>query len=392
MIGLLLIIISWQARAQRQLKIQLAQQNHDLNKLEQLLDNSKKKFSQLDTRYERILATSTQALIIIELDYTISSYNKTAKELFGRLHRGETFIRWTGNHELHELLEQVFQGIKTPPLHLSIGGKNLIANARAVKAKGDKQQIIAVAVAIHDISETQRLARARRDFVTNISHELRTPITSLSILTETLLNGAIHEPELALDLIHKIAAQVNSLSQLAQEVLDLALIESGRAPLRLANYPLAEIVAPQIKNLLPQATRKALTVTHTISPDIRVLVDQAMFNRVITNLLHNAIKFTEKGSITVAAQYPFTEPADQTDESWVLVSVTDSGVGILRDNLERLFERFYIADRARSHPESGTGLGLAIAKHIVEAHGGRIWAESDGKTGSTFYFTLPLES
>jgi two-component system phosphate regulon sensor histidine kinase PhoR len=309
------------------------------------------------------------------------------------LEKNISFIQWTRQHELQELVDEVFKDIKMPSCYLTVGDKALIAHARSIK--DNRKDVIAVALALHDVTEIQRLARARRDFITNISHELRTPMASISLLTETLLNGALDEPEMAHNLVMKISSQTDTLCQLAQEVLDLSLIESGRAPLRLANYPLKPIVQSQIEQLLPQITRKNLQVQVDISDNQTVLVDKSMVERVIINLLHNAIKFTdEQGKITILARPLDDKTATKIDEedvdTWVLVSVNDTGVGISPENIDRLFERFYIADQSRS--QSGTGLGLAIVKHIVEGHKGKIWAESDGKTGSTFYFILPAEA
>jgi two-component system phosphate regulon sensor histidine kinase PhoR len=171
------------------------------------------------------------------------------------------------------------------------------------------------------------------------------------------------------------------------------MLESGKAPLKMASSPLLQIVQNSIDRLLPQAKRKNLTITTDISPEITVLVDETMIGRVITNLLHNAIKFTENGGVTISAR-PGNGHHTQNDEEpegqWVTVSVADTGVGIPSSELPRIFERFYKVDRARKREGAGTGLGLAIARHIVEAHGGHIWAESNG-AGATFYFTLPAE-
>jgi len=194
-------------------------------------------------------------------------------------------------------------------------------------------------------------------------------------------------------LISKMMTQVYTLSQLAQEVLDLSLIESGRMPLKMSSHALKEIAQTQTERLLPQIEHKNLSLTLDIPDDITILADETMVGRVITNLVHNAIKFTSQGGITVSAYK--TDSAilakdQQAEGEWITVQVSDTGLGIAPDELLRIFERFYKVDQARSRQSSGTGLGLAIAKHIVEAHGGHIWAKSNGR-GSHFYFTLPTE-
>jgi two-component system phosphate regulon sensor histidine kinase PhoR len=393
-VALLLLIIIGQIVFYWPLKKQFRQAEARSMQLERKLAFVRSELAEAQMRRKKLLSASTQALIIVEKDYRISSANKVARRLFGPIDKADTFTTWTRQHQLRELVDQTLQGEKMPPIYFTKNDRTLEAHARSIKGRSveGKKEAVAVALAIHDVTELHRLSRARRDLVTNISHELRTPLASLRLLTETLLNGALDEPDVAADLVNKIAAQLDTLNQLAQELLDLSLIESGQAPLKLAAYPLCSIVQAQVDQLLPQAERKNLELRVDIANDLSVLADETMIGRVITNLVHNGIKFTETGAVTISAQKISGDDvaAAETNntEDWVRVSVADTGLGIPPDELGRIFERFYKIDRARNRQQSGTGLGLAIAKHIVEAHGGRIWAESNGKTGTTFYFTL----
>lgn len=392
----LLVIIIGQVVFYWPLKKQFRRVEARSLQLERKLAFVRGELAEAQTRRKKLLSASTQALIIVEKDYRISSANKVARRLFGPIDKTDTFTTWTRQHQLRELVDQTLQGEKMPPIYFTKNDRTLEVHARAIKGRSaeGKKETVAVALAIHDVTELQRLSRARRDLVTNISHELRTPLASLRLLTETLLNGALDEPDMALNLVNKIVAQLDTLNQLAQELLDLSLIESGQAPLKLAAYPLRSIVQAQVDQLLPQAERKNLGLQVDIAEDLNVLADETMIGRVITNLIHNGIKFTETGAVTISAQKISGDAASaetNTAEDWVRVSVADTGLGIPPDELGRIFERFYKIDRARNRQQSGTGLGLAIAKHIVEAHGGRIWAESNGKNGTTFYFTLPPE-
>lgn len=384
------LVLVW---AYRRLKNQYRQAVSETYRLQRKLSETRRELSEVNARRKKLLSASTQALIIVESDYTVTSANKVAKRLFGKRRKGATLMAWTRQHHLQELVEQTLQGNKMPPIYFYWEERHLEARARAIKSN---QQVVAVALAIYDVTELERLSRARRDFVTNISHELRTPLASLRLLTETLLNGVLDDDqEMARNLIGKIATQTDALSQIAQEVLDLSMIESGKAPLRMVPHSLKEITQAQIDRLLPQAERKNLTLRADISPDITVLADETMIGRVMTNLIHNAIKFTEKGDITVSARLANGNESapngSQPTDEWVTISVADTGVGIAADELPRIFERFYKVDWSRRRQDSGTGLGLAIAKHIVEAHGGHIWAESSS-AGATFRFTLPTEN
>ncbi len=236
-------------------------------------------------------------------------------------------------------------------------------------------------VILQDLTRIRRLETVRRDFISNISHELRTPLAGLKALVDTLRGGAIDDPPAARRFLKRMDAEVDALTQMVEELLELSRIESGQVPLRLAPTPVAEMVIPPVERLRPQAERAGLELTILLPPQLpQVLADTDRARLVLTNLVHNAVKFTPPGGrITVAAH-----PAG--DE--MVFSVQDTGVGIPAEDLPRIFERFYKADRARSG--GGTGLGLAIAKHVVQSHGGRIWAESVEGQGSTFYFTLPL--
>jgi two-component system phosphate regulon sensor histidine kinase PhoR len=222
----------------------------------------------------------------------------------------------------------------------------------------------------------------RREFIGNISHELRTPLASIKALAESLQDGAIEDPELSRDFLSKMNAEIDKLTQMIQELGELSRIESGEAPLRRESMELAEIIKQAVERLRAQSDRAGLSIVLNIPDKLpQFCIDRERIEQVLINLIHNAIKFTTPGgSVTISARQ---EGQD------VVVSVSDTGVGIPADDLPRIFERFYKSDKSRSG--GGTGLGLAIAKHIIEAHGGRIWAESVEGKGYTLHFTLPLE-
>jgi len=234
---------------------------------------------------------------------------------------------------------------------------------------------------VQNLTRLRRLETMRRDFVSNLSHELRTPLASLKALTETLNEGALEDPPAARRFLGRIETEVDALTQMVQELLELTRIESGQVALELQPVTPEKLLQTAAERMKLQAERAGLILTveaATALPDVRA--DAARLEQVLVNLIHNAVKFTHPGgSVRLLAE---------AEGLFVRFAVRDTGVGIPADDLPRIFERFYKADGARSG--GGTGLGLSIARHIVEAHGGKIWAESMEGQGSTFYFSIPV--
>jgi two-component system phosphate regulon sensor histidine kinase PhoR len=236
-------------------------------------------------------------------------------------------------------------------------------------------------VVLQDLTAFRRLETVRSDFVANVSHELRRPITSLKAMAEALEEGALNDATVARDFVHRMHQEIDGLAQLTNELLTLTRIESGTESLALLPQSPGELLADCAMRMGPLAARADVTLLIEPGDAPPVRADGERVAQVLANLVHNAVKFTPPGgTIRMAAT---------REDGGVAFSVADTGVGIERADLERVFERFYKADRSRSG--GGTGLGLAIAKHIVQAHGGRIDAKSDGPgRGATFRFTLPV--
>ena len=231
-----------------------------------------------------------------------------------------------------------------------------------------------------DLTRLRRLETVRRDFVSNLSHELRTPLASLKALAETLQEGALDDPPAARRFVDQIQTEVDALTQMVNELLELSKIESGRFSLDRVPVPASDLLKSAARRMQLQVERARLQLRVECGdglPDIPV--DSQRLEQVLVNLIHNAVKFTRAGGEVVLFAHP--APGE------VRFGVRDTGVGIPADEVSRIFERFYRVDKSRSG--SGTGLGLSIAKHIIEAHGGKIWAESMEGQGSTFYFTIP---
>jgi two-component system phosphate regulon sensor histidine kinase PhoR len=247
-------------------------------------------------------------------------------------------------------------------------------------------------IAIEDLTELRRLERARRDFIANISHELRTPLASVRLLVETLEEAIDTDPDQAQTFIEKIETEVQNLTELVSEILELSRIESGQMLMSIEPVEAEQIVREVLARMLMLAQRYRVQLhTEIEQGKTRVAADSKQILRVLVNLSHNAIKFTPSGGIVVIGTY--------LEEGGNMQSffVRDTGIGIPSEDLPRIFERFYKVNQARSKSNfiggpggGGSGLGLAIARHVVEAHGGRIKVESEIGKGSRFTFALPV--
>ena len=331
-------------------------------------------------RMSVILSQMSDGIILIDSGGKITVVNEAAKEIFQITEEsavGRTFIEAVHDYELHELVSKCIETKKECSSSVEIGGTKQFLLAIATPLEGGGCLLL-----LQNLTELKRLDAVKRDLSANISHELRLPIASIKALAETLMQGAIDDTSVAKEFLGQINAETDRLAQMVQELGDLSRIESGQAPLIKQKIGIGEVIKRAAERIKPQADRAGLSINIDIASDLPpVAADRDRIEQVLVNLLHNAIKFTPAGgSITISAI--------SADDS-LQVAVADSGVGISTDDLPRIFERFYKADKARSG--GGTGLGLAIVKHIIEAHGGKIWAQSIEGKGATFIFTLPYK-
>jgi len=329
-----------------------------------------------------VLQKMTDGVIIADADGHIQLVNPAAEYMFSISQvnsMGRSLAEVTRQHQVVDMWQQSYSTGEWKNASFEVSNKKFylqgIATPLGPALAGSTLLLF------QDITRQRQIETMRRDFISNISHELRTPVAALKALTETLQDGALEDPPAARRFLERMETEVDSLSLIVTELLELMRIESGRVPVDLKPTSPVDIVLPAAERLSLQVERANLILTvdcpDTIPP---ILADASRIQQVVVNLLHNAIKFTPQGGqITIsAAQQPQA----------VLFSVKDTGMGISPEDLPRIFERFYKVDRSRA--SSGTGLGLAIALYIVEAHAGKIWAESEVNQGSTFYFTIPL--
>jgi two-component system phosphate regulon sensor histidine kinase PhoR len=327
----------------------------------------------LNASSDATVAVDGAGLIVYLNDAAASLFSANATAVLGR-----PFIEAVRDHDLNELLVAAAVGGERSVRVVSYGAQQRWLQATAVPiAHGDAWAALAV---FHDLTEVRRLDSVRRDFISNVSHELRTPLAGIRAAAETLQEGAIDDRPAAIEFVGHIQREMDRLTQLVEELLELSRIESGAAPMTFTQVDLAELARGVASRFKRQAERAGITLrAETADTSLIAIGDSERLERAAGNLVANAIKFTDSGgSIIVRAA---------RDGDDVALSVADTGIGIELDQQARVFERFFKADKGRG--AGGTGLGLAIVKHIVLAHGGTVAVESRPGRGATFTMRLP---
>jgi two-component system phosphate regulon sensor histidine kinase PhoR len=337
-------------------------------------------------RLSAVLEQMTDGVLIADASGIVQFSNPAARRLFGvQEANGRSVTEVVRYHQLVEVWKRCEQTHAIQSESLELPARRQFVQLIVVPDKHGNGSLLFV----QDLTRVRRLETVRRDFISNISHELRTPLASLKALTETLQGGALADEQAGPWFLERINAEVDALTQMAQELLDLSRIESGQVQLNLADLEPRSLLESAAERMRMQAERAELDLRVDAEGDLpKVRADQARLEQVLVNLIHNAVKFTRPGGeVVLSAGLAGTRDADGATGPLVCFSIRDNGIGIPQDDLPRIFERFYRVDKSRTG--GGTGLGLSIGRHIVEAHGGRIWAESTEGQGSTFYFTVP---
>jgi two-component system phosphate regulon sensor histidine kinase PhoR len=342
-----------------------------------LLETLTSRIEQAERLRDGLFKATDDALLVLDADQHVLFANPTAESILGRNLVGQVITQVVPDPEL-EMLIQDSQLVHGEGMERRIELDKRVFHVQVITASNEGHTF--EILALRDVTQIQRLERARREMVSNITHELSTPITAIGLLADTLLNLAEQgKTKKTRKMAKDIHREVDTLTQLVQEMRDLSLIESGQMPVRLTPTDLRAVVQTSVEPLLTLAESKNQTIDLDVPPGVFVLADDRQIQRAIKNIVHNAVKFTpEGGHIEVKASVTGDE---------AIIAVSDTGPGIPADELTRIFERFYQVDRAR---REGTGLGLAIVRHIVMSHGGRTWAESVEGQGTTFYIALAL--
>jgi len=358
-----------------------------LNGMASRLDEQLRSSARQGREQQAILAGMKEGVIAVGADDRILILNPTAEQLLGismDSARGKTVQEAIRHPGLQKFFETAYAGDAPSSEEIVLRGRDerlLQATGSAlVDADGNR---IGALVVLNDVTQTRKLENLRRDFVANVSHELKTPITSIKGFVETLRDGAIDDPSKAREFLEIVARQADRLNAIIEDLLALSAIEqrAEAAEIPKQRERILSILEAAVVGLETKAGAAGVAVSVQCPPDLEADVNAPLLEQAVTNLLDNAIKYSPSGS-TVSVM---AELADGD----VAIHVADNGPGIEAEHIPRLFERFYRVDKARSRKQGGTGLGLAIVKHIVQAHGGRTGVKSAPGQGSVFSIYLP---
>ena len=338
-------------------------------------------------RSSAILGSMVEGVAVVTADERILYCNwafEQILELPEGSSQGRTLVEALREADLVALVRRALPGSEEVTGEVEVGTvrrRNFSVTAAPVRAAGASGAVLV----LHDITELRRLERVRRDFVANVSHEFKTPLTAIQGFAETLLSGALDDKANRKRFVEIIREHARRLARLTDDLLKLSRIEAGRLELEIRPIRVDALVNGCVETARLKAKTRNIQIHVDLdekAPPVRG--DGAQLGEVLQNLLDNAVQYTPAGGqIDVKAR---------ANGHSVIFTVVDTGIGIPESDLERIFERFYRVDAARSREAGGTGLGLSIARHIVEAHSGRIWVESAVGQGSRFHFSIPSAS
>jgi two-component system phosphate regulon sensor histidine kinase PhoR len=375
----------FESRVKLKAKDEIGQLAGAINFMASSLEQQMYAISENQQRLTGVLTNMTSGVIFVSENRRIMLVNPavekllgtTANDLIGKLH-----IEAGKNFGLSRYIDRCIDtGEKfRQEVHIYYPEERIldVNFAPYINYKGEAQGVVTV---LHDITEIRRLEKMRSNFVANVSHELRTPITSIKGFTETLLDGAMYDEETCRNFLQIIYDESERLFRMIRDILDLSKIEQKKIPLDIRKLNVHHLIVDLVALLQDQIQKKQLKLVLPELPEIWINTDRDSLHQILLNLMSNAIAYTpEGGTITIKV--------DRTDDA-VTIKVQDTGIGIPEQDLNRIFERFYRVDKARSRDSGGTGLGLSIVKHLVENLEGQIGVESKEGVGTTFTVILP---
>ena len=363
-------------------QIEEHQRNESARRLQQ-----EQSSTQIEAQQQAVFNSMVEGVLVLDGNGRIQLVNQSLQGLFSLSGdvRGQTILEAFRLQELADVVQRLQRERMVQDYTLELPGMDerwLELNAAAVLDRDGLQH--GAILVFHDLTRIKQLENTRQEFVANVSHELRTPLSLIKGYVETLLEGAKNDPEKCARFLQTIEKHADRLTFLIEDLLAISRLESGQVVMSLHTVDLREEAQRVIDDLRSRTDEKTVLIENKVPEGLSAQADSDRLQQVFFNLIENAIKYGTKGGRVVVGG---NARPDGKAEMWV----QDDGPGIPAEARERVFERFYRVDRARSRETGGTGLGLSIVKHIVQAHGGEVWLKSQLGSGTTFFFTLPRE-
>ncbi|RAP77525.1 two-component system histidine kinase PnpS [Paenibacillus montanisoli] len=382
--------LDYRARVQVKRTDEIGELGLAINAMADSLHVQMTRIHQNERQLASVLDNMISGVVMINAEGNIVLLNRRAEEVLGfSAHElvGHRYTVAKQQSELAHIIQEAFERKEHLREEMTFYyPEERLLDLNLVPIFEDDNSFGGVLLILEDVTAIRRLERMRSEFVANVSHELKTPITAVKGFAETLLGGAVDDPELSRSFLQIIFDESDRLNRLIGDILELSKIESRRVPLQFSPVELSSFVQKTVELMRAEALQKQIRLSAKVEPDIYVEADEDRLRQIVMNLLSNGINYTpEGGSVSIVV-----EPVGGENYESVRIHITDTGIGIPKKDLPRIFERFYRVDKARSRSSGGTGLGLSIVKHLVELHKGTITVDSLVGSGSTFTIELPV--
>lgn len=378
-------------------KDEIAELTRSLNEMAARRGSTIRSLAEERDRLAAVLRSMMEGVAVIDTQERVAFCNGAFAEVWGvhaEFCEGKSIVEIVRQPDILVLIHKALAGEEGVHGELSLGSarpRNFSATVAPIRAPNSTEGVagtpgasrLGAVVVLHEITELRRIEQVRKDFVANVSHELRTPLTAIQGFAETLLSGALEDTKNNRRFVEIIRSHASRLGSLTDDLLKLSRIEAGKLEPEVRPMKIGELLESGVEAARISAGSKQLALSLNLPARLpAVQGDAGLLREVLQNLLDNAVQYTQAGGrIEVSAA---------ADDGSIVVTVSDTGIGIPQADQARIFERFYRVDAARSRDVGGTGLGLSIAKHIVESHGGRIWVDSEVGQGSRFHFSIPV--
>lgn len=386
--------MDYKARVNVKKKDEIGQLGQALNRMADSLQLQMDRIQEDESRLKSVLDNMISGVMMIDRDSKIVLLNRSAEDILGFSVQellGKKFDEAKQQFEFTQLIQECIdlrEHIRDEMIFYYPSERILEINLSPISL--NENEWAGVLIVLHDITAVRRLERMRSEFVANVSHELKTPIAAVKGFAETLLAGALNDKETAKSFLQIIFDESERLNRLIGDILELSKIESKRIPLQFSPVSVNTFVSNCVHVMTSEAKKKSIELEMQVEEDLYMEADEDRLRQILINLLSNGINYTpEGGKVKIKVESIF-HGAEGMDNERIRMTITDTGIGIPKKDLPRIFERFYRVDKARSRSSGGTGLGLSIVKHLVELHKGSIRVESEVGMGTKFFIELPV--